>query len=188
MEPGGHGMIPVCHITILYLLCQIFFVDASEKVRNTYLKVVEDPLGPNTNETIHLIPLVQDIVPSLVLVAKKVMLTPPDGLLDIGKSKANIAELGTELAEFTTYPCGCFGDRLGVKYMPTKRALKNAGRDDLVAAVEECGGFVVVAGELGWTTHRKPPGEHCCELDLQQSEIFAREETCHSPLVPNDEL
>lgn len=164
------------HLTMLFLCSQVFSADSFD---NLYLKVVQDSLKTSSFRTVHLIPLVPDIVPSLIVVANKVMLTPPDGLLDIGRSKEKIAELRTELAAYTTHPSGCFGDRLGITYMPKKDALESVGRADLVSAVRSCGGFVVVAGALGWMTHRKPEGESIYyKCDLCLCETLITEQYC----------
>lgn len=128
------------------------------KEDNLYMKVVEMAEGTDVVDTTHLIPLVDEIVPYVVIGSNKVVVTPPEGLLDIGKTNAKIENLRRELTPYAISPSGYFGLHTPFRSMPTQKSLLMAGRKDLVARIASCGGSSYVAAILGWNSRRLPIG------------------------------
>ncbi|GMH42747.1 hypothetical protein BSKO_10666 [Bryopsis sp. KO-2023] len=158
---------------------------------NLYMKVVEanNPSKTRSKPTppTHLIPLVPDIVPSIVFGAKKVFLTPPDGLLDLGRSNAEIEALGIKLSSFARALNGGFAERLGLKCMPSQKELEEVGRKDLVQEVIKAGGFAVVAENLGWKANRRPTG-HWDEAGVLDEEIAFFVASCWEEMQTDDKI
>lgn len=103
----------------------------------------------------HLIPLVESIVPRIDMEEEKIFVDPPDGLLDLGRRKAQLDLLKQKLdpvaKKFAL-------ERGGSVLMPTRRELENTGRKDLIKAISKAGGFLEVAQALNYRSKRRPPG------------------------------
>jgi hypothetical protein len=133
----------------------------------------------------HLIPFARPIIARVDRAARVVYLDPPPGLLDLGRRAARLARLRAELGAFIAASAGGGEDnhsadsaaaaapsalesddseggatsrRQLAPRMPTRAALRAAGRADLAAAVAAAGGFAEVAAALGLRAARRPPG------------------------------
>lgn len=107
----------------------------------------------------HLIPWVPAIVQSIHPPSRTVVITPPPGLLELGRQQRLLQQLKPELVVFGKPVPGSMAERLGQHFMPTKRQLAEAGREDLVKLVTAAGGFIHVAHFLGLRAKRKPEGQ-----------------------------
>lgn len=67
---------------------------------------------------------------------------------------------GSQLEPYSKPPAGSVAERLGQRFMPTKKQLKAAGREDLIKLVTQAGGFMEVAQYLGLRAHRRPQGAY----------------------------
>ena len=112
----------------------------------------------------HLIPLVPSIVPSVDPVSLTLTLSPPPGLLDLGRRQAALRRIdrllrasGIVSSVYIESEGGAAREELRPK-MPTRRELEEMGRQDVVKLILECGGFLEVAACLGWRGRRKPVG------------------------------
>lgn len=118
--------------------------------------------GPTAVAAEHLIPLVRSIVPRVDPGARRLLVEPPDGLLDLGRRRALLARLRAELTSFLDSEGeGSSGEgpqNSRPPAMPRRRELVAAGRRDLVRLIAAAGGFVEVAQELGFEASRRPPG------------------------------
>ena len=108
----------------------------------------------------HLIPWVPAIVQSIHPPSRTVVITPPPGLLELGRQQRLLQQLKPELIEFGKPAPGSMAERLGQHFMPTKQQLAVAGREDLVKLVTAAGGFIHVAHILGLRAKRKPEGQY----------------------------
>ena len=115
------------------------------------------PLDPEPSEQ-HLIPWVPAIVQSIHPPSRTVVITPPPGLLELGRQQQLLQKLKPQLMVYGKPAAGSMADRLGQHFMPTKRQLAAAGREDLVLLVTAAGGFIHVAHLLGLRAKRKPEG------------------------------
>ena len=111
----------------------------------------------------HLIPLVPSIVPVIDTAKELLVLSPPPGLLDLGRRQAALARIdrllrksGIVSSVYMESPDG-LQEELKPR-MPTRRELEDMGRYDIVKLVLENGGFLDVAQCLGYRGRRKPPG------------------------------
>lgn len=111
----------------------------------------------------HLIPLVPSIVPVIDAEKELLVLSPPPGLLDLGRRQAALARIdrllrksGLVSSVYMESPDG-LQEELKPR-MPTRRELEDMGRYDIVKLVQENGGFLDVAQCLGYRGRRKPPG------------------------------
>lgn len=107
----------------------------------------------------HLIPWVPAIVQSIYPSSRTVVITPPPGLLELGRQQRLLQQLKPELVLYGKPSPGAMAERLGQCFMPTKRQLAAAGREDLVKLVTASGGFIHVAHLLGLRAKRKPEGQ-----------------------------
>lgn len=115
----------------------------------SYFKVVGDDNG-------HLIPVVDEWVTSFRPDLKQLILSPPDGLLELGEVEGRIERLRERLLPFVSRDPSRLKEQLA---MPTLSMLVEAGRKDLVEEIEDLGGLFYVASILGWKAKRKPPGD-----------------------------
>ena len=111
----------------------------------------------------HLIPLVPSIVPVIDAEKELIVLSPPQGLLDLGRRQAALARIdrllrksGIVSSVYMESPDG-LQEELKPR-MPTRRELEEMGRYDIVKLVLDNGGFLDVAQCLGYRGRRKPPG------------------------------
>ena len=111
----------------------------------------------------HLIPLVPSIVPVIDASKELLVISPPPGLLELGRRQAALARIdrllrksGIVSSVYIESPDG-FQEELKPR-MPTRRELEEMGRHDVVKLVLENGGFLDVAQCLGYRGRRKPPG------------------------------
>ena len=123
------------------------------------------PASPHDHEPIeqHLIPWVPAIVQSIHARSRTVVINPPPGLLELGRQKQLLQRLKPQLMAYGTPVVGSMADRLGQHFMPTRRQLAAAGREDLVKLVTAAGGFIHVAHLLGLRAKRKPEGQQNLE-------------------------
>ncbi|KAL3141042.1 hypothetical protein ABBQ32_005553 [Trebouxia sp. C0010 RCD-2024] len=128
----------------------------------------------------HLIPWVPAIVQSIHPPSRTVVITPPPGLLELGRQQRLLQQLKPELILFGKPVPGSMAERLGQHFMPTKRQLAAAGREDLVKLVTAAGGFIYVAHLLGLRAKRKPEGywDASENLDRELSLFVAGMWTC----------
>ena len=119
------------------------------------------PASPHDPELIeqHLIPWVPAIVQSIHPPSRTVVITPPPGLLELGRQQQLLQRLKPQLMAYGKPAVGSMADRLGQHFMPTKRQLAAAGQEDLVKLVTAAGGFIHVAHLLGLRAKRKPEGQ-----------------------------
>ena len=89
-----------------------------------------------------------------------ITITPPAGLLELGRQQHLLDRLKPELMAYGKPAAGSMAERLGQRYMPTKRQLVSAGREDLVKLITSAGGFIHVAHLLGLRAKRKPAGQY----------------------------
>ncbi|CAG9463804.1 unnamed protein product [Pedinophyceae sp. YPF-701] len=102
----------------------------------------------------HLVPLVGAMVASVDPAARLLELDPPGGLLDLGRRDSVLPWLDDELRPYIA-----LGGPTGAEErMPTRAALEDAGRRDLVAAITRLGGFLDVALKLSIRGPRRPNG------------------------------
>lgn len=73
---------------------------------------------------------------------------------------------GPELEAYGSPPGGSVAERLGQCFMPTRKRLKAAGREDLIKLVTQAGGFMQVAQCLGLRSCRRPQGHSHLHLRL----------------------
>ena len=73
---------------------------------------------------------------------------------------------GPELEAYGSPPYGSVAERLGQCFMPTRKRLKAAGREDLIKLVTKAGGFMQVAQCLGLRSCRRPQGHSRPHLPL----------------------
>ena len=106
----------------------------------------------------HLIPWVPAIVQSISHSKRTIVITPPPGLLELGRQQHLLHKLKPELLAYGKPAAGSMAERLGQQYMPTRRQLVAAGRQDLAQLVTAAGGFIHVAHLLGLRAKRKPEG------------------------------
>ena len=106
-----------------------------------------------------LIPWVPAIVQSIHARSRTVVITPPPGLLELGRQQLLLQRLKPQLMALGKPTVGSMADRLGQHFMPTKRQLTAAGREDLVKLIAAAGGFIHVAHLLGLRAKRKPEGQ-----------------------------
>lgn len=118
-----------------------------------------------TVEEEHLIPLVESIVPEINMDKEEIILNPPDGLLDLGRRKANmdiieykINPIIQELSRMHGRDSSGSEEEDSVLTMPTRKELEDMGRKDIVRLVIQAGGFLEVAQYLGYKSVRRPPG------------------------------
>ena len=104
----------------------------------------------------HLIPLVKSIVPRIDPVEERVFIKAPEGLLDLGRRKAQMDILRCMLQPIAE----SLSKSKGLDYiiMPTQRELDKLGRRDVVKLIQEAGGFLEVAQTLRYVSTRRPPG------------------------------
>lgn len=107
----------------------------------------------------HLIPWVAAIVQSIHPASRTIVITPPPGLLELGRQQQLLQRLKPELMTYGKPATGSMAERLGQHFMPTKRQLAAAGREDLVKLVTAAGGFIHVAHLLGLRAKRRPEGQ-----------------------------
>ncbi|KAK9828088.1 hypothetical protein WJX81_002392 [Elliptochloris bilobata] len=119
----------------------------------------------------HLVPFVREIVPTLEPKGRIALLQPPPGLLELGRRRSLLERLRPQLLEI-----GPAGSAPGApQYMPSRKALEQAGRADLVRGVMAAGGFLAVAQELGLRARRRPQGywDSLENLEQELSEFVA---------------
>jgi len=103
------------------------------------------------------VPLVAALVPVVSPLARVAHAVLPAGLLAAGELPHLLAWLRDELRPHLLTPRqGRLGGR--AERMPSATVLQAAGRDDLVAAVRQAGGFAAVAAQLRLRGARKPVG------------------------------
>ena len=117
----------------------------------------------------HLIPWVPAIVQSIHPPSRTVVINPPPGLLELGRRQQLLQKLKPQLMAHGKPAVGSMADRLGQHFMPTKRQLAAAGREDLAKLVTAAGGFIHVAHLLGLRAKRKPEGQQAPRVYVQSS-------------------
>ena len=117
------------------------------------------PTHPPEPPEQHLIPWVPAIVQRIHAPSHTITITPPAGLLELGRQQHLLDRLLPELMAYGKPAAGSMAERLGQRYMPTKRQLVSAGREDLVKLITSAGGFIHVAHLLGLRAKRKPAGQ-----------------------------
>lgn len=139
---------------------QVILPSASLNQAHPLLKVSKPEtsgrFGADAQEE-HLIPLAKSIVPSINWQTRSVIVDPPKGLLKLGKRRLLLHYLSTELLLYAP-PAPGVSIIEGVRMMPTKKQLLEAGRKDVIRMINEAGGFIDVAAQLGFRAKRKPPG------------------------------
>jgi len=110
----------------------------------------------------HLIPWVSTIVQRIHSQSRTITIAPPAGLLELGRQQVLLDQLRPELIAYGEAAPDSMAARLGQHYMPTKRQLADAGREDLIKRVISAGGFIHVAHLLGLRAKRKPEGQFAC--------------------------
>ncbi|BDA51189.1 hypothetical protein COCOBI_18-0650 [Coccomyxa sp. Obi] len=145
----------------------------------------------------HQIPYVEGIVRSTDAQQRLLLVDPPRGLLDLGRQQAAFQYLEPLLQEFMSKeaaerkaPDQADGsmqhqlpdqasqprlDQASQPRMPTRAALRAAGRDDIVRALRAAGGSLAVAQRLGLRCRRRPTGfwESTDNLDEELSQFVA---------------
>jgi len=106
----------------------------------------------------HLIPWASTIVQNIHSQSRTITIAPPAGLLELGRQQVLLDQLRPDLIAYGEAAPDSMAARLGQHYMPTKRQLADAGREDLVKRVISPGGFIHVAHLLGLRAKRKPEG------------------------------
>ncbi|GAX80006.1 hypothetical protein CEUSTIGMA_g7445.t1 [Chlamydomonas eustigma] len=111
----------------------------------------------------HIIPLNEHFVQSVDLQREVIEVQLPRGFLSLGRRSLYLGYLAQQLPQFAHKQeqqqpglarAGC----IEMLCMPTRKALQEAGRKDLVDLVLKCGGFSEVAVELGMRSKRRPAG------------------------------
>ncbi|GAX79795.1 hypothetical protein CEUSTIGMA_g7235.t1 [Chlamydomonas eustigma] len=111
----------------------------------------------------HIIPLNEHFVQSVDLQREVIEVQLPRGFLSLGRRSLYLGYLAQQLPQFARKQeqqqpglarAGC----IEMLCMPTRKALQEAGRKDLVDLVLKCGGFSEVAVELGMRSKRRPAG------------------------------
>ncbi|KAL0035299.1 hypothetical protein WJX79_011035 [Trebouxia sp. C0005] len=128
----------------------------------------------------HLIPWVSTIVQKTHSQSRTITIAPPAGLLELGRQQLLLDQLRPELLAYGEPAPHSMAARLGQHYMPTKRQLAEAGREDLVKRVISAGGFIHVAHLLGLRAKRKPEGywDEPENMDRELSLFVAGTWTC----------
>jgi len=120
----------------------------------------------------HLVPLVPEIITVIDTEHGVVVVDLPRGLLDVGRRPLLLQWLRREIEPYVTArgapsPAGdedpgadAWAQHAGgsAALMPTRSELEKAGRGDVIAAVQRCGGFLEVAVQLGLRARRRPAG------------------------------
>ncbi|DBA87208.1 TPA: hypothetical protein ACH3X1_004281 [Trebouxia sp. C0004] len=128
----------------------------------------------------HLIPWVSTIVQNIHSRSCTIIIAPPAGLLELGRQQVLLDQLRPELLPYGEPAPDSMAARLGQHYMPTKRQLADAGREDLIKRVISAGGFIRVAHLLGLRAKRKPEGywDEPENMDRELSLFVASTWTC----------
>ncbi|MCO5586850.1 hypothetical protein L7F22_040795 [Adiantum nelumboides] len=122
-----------------------------------------------------LIPIVNEFMQYIDPVKKRLLVKPPDGLLELAARPEAIAKLQLEIELFCKRYANFLEERfIGSKkvqgtcsidyqkivrsYMPTREQMFAVGRADLVRQIKDAGGFLYVAHALGLKTTRRPNG------------------------------
>ncbi|KAG6550698.1 hypothetical protein Mapa_007795 [Marchantia paleacea] len=134
-----------------------------------------------------LVPLVEDIVKGVDINLKCLFITPPAGLLELARIPEILKRLEPQLLDFCQHQnAGILSCLDSVEsqqstrfsedakqlvawsrsiqphnrdvFMPTRRQLVSAGRQDLVEEIMAAGGFLSVAQALGLRSRRRPVG------------------------------
>ncbi|KAI5057305.1 hypothetical protein GOP47_0027320 [Adiantum capillus-veneris] len=122
-----------------------------------------------------LIPIVNEFMQHIDPVKKRLLVKPPDGLLELAARPEAIAKLQPEIQLFCKRYASFLEERfIGRKkisrtgctdyqkvvfsYMPTREQMFAVGRADLVRRIKDAGGFLYVAHALGLKTTRRPNG------------------------------
>ncbi|DBB18340.1 TPA: hypothetical protein ACH3X3_003289 [Trebouxia sp. C0006] len=128
----------------------------------------------------HLIPWVSTIVQRIHSQSRTITIAPPAGLLELGRQQVLLDQLRPELIAYGEAAPDSMAARLGQHYMPTKRQLADAGREDLIKRVIFAGGFIHVAHLLGLRAKRKPEGywDEPENMDRELSLFVAGTWTC----------
>lgn len=89
----------------------------------------------------HYVPFVDAMISTVLPDERRVMVTLPRGLLQLGRQQLRLDLLRTELKPYLTRPVNNLRARLhGQLVMPTVQQLREAGRADLVALIAQAGG------------------------------------------------
>ncbi|KAF6260236.1 hypothetical protein COO60DRAFT_1637771 [Scenedesmus sp. NREL 46B-D3] len=123
-----------------------------------------EPYGFKGRES-HSIPLVPAIANDLYPRQRVLLITPPPGLLDLGRRELLLSFLSKEL----------------LQCMPTRQQLLSAGRQDLVGVINKVGGFTEAALLLGLRATRRPAG-YWDSLEVMDAELDAFVAGCWTAL------
>ena len=138
--------------------CPVLRVQATASDADTYSISTDDTAYTEQ----HLIPWAPSIVQCVDHATKRLHIIPTPGLLELGRQQGLLQRLKPELEALGKPPSDSLAKRLGQRYMPTKKQLVAAGRQDLVKLVMAAGGFISVAQLLGLRARRRPEGMCCC--------------------------
>ena len=106
----------------------------------------------------HLIPWTPTIIQHADDANRHLSIIPTPGLLELGRQQGLLQKLKPQLEALGKPPNDSLAQPQGQRYMPTKKQLVAAGRQDLVKLVTAAGGFAAVAHLLGLRARRKPQG------------------------------
>eukprot|EP00249_Psilotum_nudum_P007450 c20565_g1_i3 orf=189-1175(+) len=142
--------------------------------------------------TEYLIPIVDAFFREVDARKKRLVILPPQGLIELGKRPEAVRKLHPVILEFCQRHAGILKERFTARnkrnnkfkysqmsdveiedivcsYMPTRDQLQAAGRWDLIKQIKAAGGFLFVAHALNLKSRRRPDGfwEDLGELDAE---------------------